>query len=228
MSELIARLGSNALIVQWEDEISPEINEAVLTLNKKISARLKAYVLELIPAYNSLTVIYRDKMISFELISEAINRLLTEFSSKLESENFQLHKIPVCYDKKFGLDLELVSHHTGLSPEEIIQIHASVEYRVYMLGFVPGFPYLGGMDQRIACPRKAAPRKIIFSGAVGIADKQTGIYPIEIPAGWQIIGRTPVSIFDPDRDSPFLFNPGDLLKFTPITLEEYFKIEKDV
>lgn len=134
--------------------------------------------------------------------------------------------IPVCYGGEYGPDLEFVSQYTGLSEEEVVKIHTACTYRVYMLGFLPGFPYLGGMDERIAAPRLETPRTRIPAGSVGIAGSQTGFYPMESPGGWRIIGRTPIKAFDPFSDNPFLLAPGDLVQFRAIGQEEYQKIEE--
>ncbi len=134
--------------------------------------------------------------------------------------------IPVCYGGDFGPDLEYVAHHNNISPQEVIEIHSGNEYSVYMIGFSPGFPYLGGMSEKISAPRRSSPRLIIPAGSVGIAGKQTGIYPIETPGGWQIIGRTPIKLFRPDEESPSLLQAGDKIKFTPISYPEFMKWEE--
>jgi inhibitor of KinA len=129
--------------------------------------------------------------------------------------------IPVCYGGDFGPDLDAVSSHTGLSTEEVVAIHGEPDYLVYMIGFAPGFPYLGGMSERLASPRRESPRAKIPPGSVGIAGSQTGVYPIETPGGWQLIGRTPLRLFRPERDEPSLLRTGDRVRFQAIDRAEY-------
>ena len=137
-------------------------------------------------------------------------------------------EIPVLYGGEMGPDLPFVAEHAGLSEEEVIRIHSSTEYLIYMLGFTPGFTYLGGMSEKIATPRLKQPRVKIPAGSVGIAGTQTGVYPIDSPGGWQLIGRTPVKMYDPDRETPILPEAGQYIKFYPVTQEEYDAIRKEV
>jgi allophanate hydrolase subunit 1 len=129
--------------------------------------------------------------------------------------------IPVCYEEPFSPDMGTVSVHTGLSPKEIIARHTRPAYRIYMLGFLPGFPYLGGLDPALETPRLARPRIKIPAGAVGVGGAQTGIYPLESPGGWNLIGQSPVKLYDPRRENPFLYRPGDYIVFYPVSPEEY-------
>jgi KipI family sensor histidine kinase inhibitor len=149
---------------------------------------------------------------------------LTEISLPIQ----RTIEVPVVYGGEYGPDLKDVALYNGLSEEEVIRIHSSVGYLVYMLGFTPGFCYLGGMNDRIAMPRKETPRLRIPEGAVGIADKQTGIYPVESPGGWQIIGRTPLKLFDPGRVPEFMFDAGDILKFVPVSGEDFNSIRAEI
>ena len=132
-----------------------------------------------------------------------------------------VYYLPVAYGGEFGPDLSFVSKHTGLTGEEVIKIHTGTDYLIYMLGFTPGFPYLGGMDSRLATPRLATPRTKIPAGSVGIAASQTGIYPVQSPGGWQLIGQTPVKLFEPTAQKPVLLNAGDYIRFFEVTPEEY-------
>ena len=137
-------------------------------------------------------------------------------------------EIPTLYGGEYGPDLDHVADHNGLTPEEVIQIHSSADYLVYMMGFTPGFPYLGGMSENIATPRLQTPRTAIPAGSVGIAEQQTGVYPIESPGGWQLIGRTPVQLFDPQRDPPVVVEAGDFIRFAPITETTYYVVQQQV
>jgi inhibitor of KinA len=130
-------------------------------------------------------------------------------------------EIPVCYGGEFGVDLQFVAEHNGMTADEVVAIHCGATYRVHMLGFAPGFPYLGGMSERIATPRRNTPRLKVAAGSVGIAGPQTGVYPLETPGGWQIIGRTPLALFRPAENPPTLLSPGDFVRFRPITSEEF-------
>ncbi|NLG86950.1 MAG: 5-oxoprolinase subunit PxpB, partial [Firmicutes bacterium] len=153
---------------------------------------------------------------------------LIEGLGKLDLPAPEITVIPVCYGGKFGPDLDYVCEHTGLSAEEVIQLHTGTDYLIYMLGFTPGFSYLGGMDERLATPRLKTPRTHIPAGSTGIAGKQTGIYPIDSPGGWQLIGRTPLKLYDPFRDPPVLLKAGNYVRFTAITEDEYEEIAAQV
>jgi len=202
----------------------------------------RAGVRELVPTYRSLAVYFDPLEVKRQDLEKQITRLLQEIEvpehvGELEAEaGSQVEQtfprqgktviIPVCYGGEYGPDLTFVAQHTGLPEEEVVRIHTSRTYRVYMLGFLPGFPYLGGMDERIATPRLETPRTRIPAGSVGIAGCQTGFYPMESPGGWRIIGRTPIKAFDPFSDTPFLLSPGDFVQFKSIGETEYQKLEE--
>lgn len=190
---------------------------------------------DVVSAYHSVTVYYDPLRIRMNqrgrrTISEHVREQLTEILENIDEHRLPPPRridIPVCYGEPYGPDLTEVAEHSGLQPEEVIRIHSSVEYTVYMVGFAPGFPYLGGMDERIAMPRKATPRLRIPAGSVAIAGGQTGIYPLETPGGWNVIGRTPVRLFDWRKDSPTLLKAGDIVCFRPITQAEYLRMEEE-
>jgi len=227
----IRPLGDSALVIQLGDGISPATHERVKNLSNLLEKEPFTGLIESVPSYNSLTIYYNpvavyysssDNELSnpYKKVSAFILALLDKLGTSKISEQ-RLITIPVLYGGEFGPDLEYVANYHGLSVEEVIQIHSSNDYLVYMIGFAPGFPFMGGMDERIATPRKDSPRLAITPGSVGIAGKQTGIYPLETPGGWQIIGRTPLDLFLPELSPPTLLQSGDRIRYVPITLEEY-------
>jgi inhibitor of KinA len=175
-------------------------------------------------------MVYFDPLaISRETLQKNIAKYLDELgSASAASDTARIITIPVSYGGEFGPDLEFVAKHNSITEDEVVAIHTSIPYLVYMLGFAPGFPYLGGMSERIATPRLASPRVKIPAGSVGIAGKQTGIYPLESPGGWQLIGRTPLTLFDPLAKNPFVFAAGDYLQFTAIKMDEYVALKEQV
>lgn len=217
----------SAVTVQFAKEINESVNRCVTALADIIESESIDGVIETIPTFTSLTVIYDCTVIRAAELKKTIAGYIDRISSG-GSKKAKIYHIPVCYDKKFALDMENVCEHTGLSADEIIKIHTASPYLIYMLGFLPGFAYLGGLDERIATPRLKSPRLEIFEGAVGIGGNQTGIYPIASPGGWQLIGKTPVKVFDLSREKPILYEAGDYIEFYPVTLEEFFALENEV
>ncbi|PIC56280.1 kinase inhibitor [Sporosarcina sp. P12(2017)] len=230
-------LGDSAIIIKLGEGIHPSIHQQV----KNLSFLLDEYpfdgFIESVPAYNSLAVYYSPYLVyqskngfqidgtPIEKVTDYMNTLAVQISELPVTEG-RLVEIPVLYGGEFGPDLHIVAETHGMSIEEVIKIHTTPEYLVYMIGFAPGFPFLGGLDERIATPRKLTPRTSIPPGSVGIAGKQTGVYPLETPGGWQIIGRTPTDLFVPDMSPPSLLQSGDKIKFCPMTQEQYDKQKK--
>lgn len=230
-------LGDSALIVQLGDEVDPLIHERTQSLKNLLNTYQFKGFIEAVPAYNSVTVYYNPFIVyqtsyktgqtSFHKVSAYIHELIM----KGKEERLQEHrivKIPVLYGGTHGPDLDYVAAYHNLSPEEVIRIHSSQDYLVYMLGFAPGFPFLGGVDKRIATPRKETPRRAIAPGSVGIAGEQTGIYPLETPGGWQIIGRTPRRLFLPEQSPPTLLKAGDKIRFIPMTEAKFEAYEEGI
>ena len=180
----------------------------------------------MVPTYRSLMISYNPLKIDFDSLIESLKKIEDNLESIVLPKP-KIHEIPVCYDEVFGIDIKNVASYNNLTVDEVIKIHTSREYLIYMLGFTPGFPYLGGMDERIATPRLEIPRTKIYGGSVGIAGSQTGVYPIDSPGGWQIIGRTPLKLYDENREEQILLRAGDFIKFVPITLDEFIEIEKN-
>jgi inhibitor of KinA len=212
--------GDTALCVEFAQCIDRETNRRVHGLLHGLKARDLAGVVAMIPAYGSLLVQYDPFECSFERLLVSIEECLEE-PVEMEFDAREPLDVPVSYGGEFGPDLEEVALLHQMTPERVVALHSSPVYDVYMIGFTPGFPYLGGLDERLITPRKKVPRKRVPGGSVGIADRQTGIYPIESPGGWQLIGRTPIKLFDPIGVEPFYLKPGDRLRFRPITKEEF-------
>lgn len=210
--------GDSALVVEIGDEILPEINRKIRGLVLALEREHLPGIREYIPTYRSLLVLYDPADILFAELVEQITRIESQLET-LPLPEPKIIDIPVVYGGEFGPDMGFVAQHTHLSEAEIIALHTGSEYLVYMLGFTPGFCYLGGMAAQLETPRLTNPRTRIPAGSVGIAGKQTGIYPIESPGGWQLIGRTPLRMFDPNREPAVLVNAGDYIRFVQISEE---------
>lgn len=216
--------GEGGLLIRWQELIHPELNRKILSLFSLLEQENLQGVLEMIPAYCSLFVEYDPLHLSKERLLEVISLLYDRIKEE-DMPPAEVYLLPTCYGGEYGPDLNWVAQYTGLSPQEVIDIHSSGDYLIYMLGFSPGFPYLGGMDSRIAVPRLKSPRSRIPAGSVAIAWGQTGIYPSPTPGGWRIIGRTPRRLFQPQNENPVLLKPGNYLRFLPIRPDEYKKCE---
>jgi KipI family sensor histidine kinase inhibitor len=218
--------GDCALCVEFGETIAPEINDRVHALAKSLRMHPVPGVGDTVPAYASLLVCFDPLRISSKRLAAQLKKRAAKTRDAF-SGGGKIIRIPVCYEGDFAPDMETVSRHTGFSPEEIIVRHTKPAYRIYMLGFLPGFPYLGGLDPALETPRLMTPRTAIPAGAVGIGGAQTGIYPLESPGGWQLIGRTPVTVYDPRRAEPFMYRAGDTIVFYPVSTAEYAAIAGD-
>jgi len=216
-------MGDRGILIHFEQKISPDISAKIRRFMSKLDEAKNEAVIEVLPAYATVCIVYNPLIMRYEAIKGFLGGLL-EDSQGGESLNAAVFEIPVLYNEETGPDMGFVSEYSRLSPDEIVQIHTSGEYLIYMLGFAPGFPYLGGMDERIAAPRLKVPRQKIVPGSVGIAGSQTGMYPIESPGGWQLIGRTPLKLYDPHRNPPVYYNAGDYIKYRPIDEAEFMHI----
>jgi len=212
--------GDKMVLVEFAEEISPAVHSQVVSLASHLEAAPIGGVVEWIPSYRSLGVVYDPQQITYR---ELVARLqsLDVSTLRVERASPQRIEIPVCYGGTMGPDLNFVADHHQLSPEEVIEFHTTGDYRVYLLGFTPGFPYLGGMSARLATPRLAEPRVKVPAGSVAIGGNQAGIYPTESPGGWRLIGRTPLRLFDLERTAPFLLSAGDHVLFRAITPAEF-------
>jgi KipI family sensor histidine kinase inhibitor len=214
--------GDACLFVEFEQRIDVEIHQRVLDLARKIDLSGWPEVIETVPAFSSLTVYFRLLQTTLSELTQKIRGLLS-LPSVPAPRAPTLTRIPVAYGDEFGPDLEFVALHNGISPGDVIRLHTLKPLRVFMLGFAPGFPYLAEIPPEIRAPRLDEPRLKVCAGSVGVAGSQSGIYPLEMPGGWRIIGRTPLALFDPIRAGDFPFEPGDAIQFYEISKEEYFQ-----
>ena len=218
--------GEDSLQVQFEQEICPEVNRQVTRFAQLFAQFSKDIpeIKEIVPTYCAVTVYFDDENIQSQLVKKIAEEVLDRLSEDKENSSAESKtiKIPVCYeDKDFAPDLVNVIEHAGLTEKQVIELHSSKPYLIYMMGFLPGFPYLGGMDAKLETPRLKTPRTKIPAGSVAIGGKQTGLYSVESPGGWQIIGRTPLKVFDLNRNPTFVYKAGDKIQFVPVTKEEY-------
>lgn len=219
--------GDSAVNMEFGSNISEEVNKKIRAMALSIEVKSIHGIVEMVPTYRSLMIHYDPLKVDFY---ELVNTL-KKIEQKLDNIVLpapEVIEIPTLYGGDWGPDLENVASYNYITVEEVVEIHTSREYLIFMLGFTPGFPYLGGMDMRIAAPRLQTPRTRIPGGSVGIAGEQTGIYPLSSPGGWQLIGRTPIKLFDPYRENPILLKSGNYIKFKSINEEDYKKIEKEL
>jgi len=215
-------MGDRALLIELGDQISPDVNQKVRELFAGLDQQAIDGFIELVPSYRSLMIIYDPLKISLPELKIHISDTANQLDS-LQLPPPKTIEIPVVYGEKYGPDLEWVAEYHTMTADEVIRLHTQPTYRVYLIGFMPGFPYLGEVPDALTTPRRKTPRTHVPQGSVGIAQKQSGIYPVESPGGWQIIGRTPINLFDPQRQPPSILEMGDYVKFFPIAKEEMEK-----
>ncbi|OZB98391.1 5-oxoprolinase subunit PxpB [Paenibacillus sp. XY044] len=228
----VVPLGETAVVVHLGDTISEGLHREVQALTRRIETNPFQGFVECVPAFTTVTVFYDPFELDLppmetgrsDYVRSILEAYLADIQETPEAEPVVI-EIPVCYGGEFGPDLADVASVNKLAIEDVIRIHTGQNYLVYAVGFAPGFPYLGGLDERIAAPRKQTPRLAIPAGSVGIAGTQTGIYPVETPGGWQIIGRTPLALFMPDQDPPALLRGGEYIRFRQIDAAEYEQIK---
>ncbi|KAA2241471.1 5-oxoprolinase subunit PxpB [Chitinophaga agrisoli] len=226
----ITPLGDSAIIIEWEQQINPAVNAQVMQAYHRLQALSLPYITDLVPAYASLSVLYDPLLIRSRVKRPARAWITGEVIKALQHgadvvmEPARSLEIPVCYHASLGLDITEMARQKGITEQEIIALHTSQTYTVYMLGFLPGFPYLGKVDGLLATPRLKQPRTQVPAGSVGIAGEQTGIYPMASPGGWNLIGQTPLRMFDPSQEDPSYCRPGDQVKFKAITLDAFNKM----
>jgi len=219
--------GDKALLMEFGNEIAKDINAKIRNVVRFLDEANLEGIEEILPTYRSIMIMYDPiKMQYDELV-----KLLEIFSNKTaegEKEIIKIVEIPTLYGGEYGPDINFVAEHNNITTDEVIKIHTGTDYLVYMLGFTPGFTYLGGMSEKISTPRLSSPRKKIPAGSVGIAGSQTGMYPSETPGGWQLIGRTPLKLYNPENEPPVMLSAGDYVRYVSITEEEYVDIQKKV
>jgi len=225
MSYEIVDNGDSALTVIFDNKLSEELTRKIMTFQHFVSNSLKEKVADIIPAYQSLTIILKPETISKR---ELFNTLFERLSYPIQPFKYKskLIEIPVCYELEYAPDLAVLSNRCQLSEQQVITIHSEKNYLVHMLGFLPGFLYLGGLDSRLNCPRKTIPATQVPQGSVAIGGQQTGVYPVRSPGGWHIIGRTPLKLFNPKKEIPVIASPLDKVKFVPINRSEFVHLER--
>ena len=239
----IQPLGETGILVNFGHTISPKIHAKIKKLADYLDVHSFTGMIEYVISYTSVAIYfnpylvkkavmtssltYRDKSAQY-IVTQIVKQYIMQ-AKQLPEKPARVVEIPVCYGQEYGPDIEFVAKHNKLSVEEVIEIHTKPQYLVYMIGFCPGFPYLGGMDKRIATPRRDTPRLSIPARSIGIAGEQTGGYPINTPGGWQIIGRTPLEMFDINKEKhPSLLQSGDLVKFKAISAKEYADLREEI
>ena len=225
MKPTISPVGDRAISIDFGQVIDPTINRHIRQTIERIKELQLEGIIELVPTYCALLAEYDAMLYSYSEICNIIEPTLEEGMTNTTNELVTVVEVPTVYGGEFGPDLSFVASHNHLSEDEVISIHSGTDYLVYMLGFIPGFTYLGGMDSRIATPRLSSPRTLIPAGSVGIAGEQTGTYPSDSPGGWQIIGRTPVTMYDMSKAQAALLKAGDYVRYVPIDESEFHRIK---
>lgn len=218
----IVPAGDSALIVEFEERIDPAVNVRAIALADAVQRASIAGVRDVVPTYRSVAVYFDPLRVDYDALLARLEAGASGVTTP--PPDASLVRIPVCYGGDLGPDLASVAAFARSSEDEVVRLHTACTYRVFMLGFVAGYAYLGVVDSRIAMPRHSVPRVRVPAGSVGIAGVQTGVYPTETPGGWQLIGRTPVKPFDPHRAEPFLMKAGDSVEFYAITRSEFDKM----
>ena len=215
------------MLIVFGDTISTETNQRITSTVQLIREQRIEGIVDMIPAFVSLLINYNPLVISYDALRTRLEQIL-KMETKAAETVKRVFEIPVCYGGQYGPDLQNIADHAGLTPEEVVKIHTSCDYLIYMLGFLPGFCYLGGLDERIHTPRLDTPRIKIPAGSVGIGGSQTGIYPMDSPGGWQLMGMTPVKTYDPEREVPILVQAGEYIRFVEIDEAEFRRISQAV
>ncbi|OEK08231.1 hypothetical protein A8C32_01860 [Flavivirga aquatica] len=218
------RYAESSILIEWPDLINVSILDDILLFKEKILKHGLNQGIEIIQAYNALLVNYEEAHFNFENKLSELKKIYIS-KTRISREPPRLWKIPVCYDDQFGIDLEVISQQKKISKEDIITYHHSSLYTVYFIGFLPGFLYLGGLNEKLFIPRRSTPRLQIEKGAVAIGGNQTGVYPKESPGGWHIIGNSPINFFNIDSETPCFARARDRIQFQPVSLKAYYDVK---
>ena len=218
----IEPLGDSAVQIVLGDAPDEPTRRRVAAASRRLAESTLPGFIECVPGFTSLTIHYDP--VQLPLWLDSLAHLFDELDEPAGDDG-RLVEIPVCYGGGFGPDLESLAALHGLTADDVVALHAAGDYRVHLIGFVPGFPYLGGLDAKLATPRRESPRTAVPAGSVGIGGAQTGVYPVESPGGWQLIGRTPLRLFDAHRDPPALLRAGDRVRFVPVDAEAFRRLE---
>ncbi|MBO3117463.1 5-oxoprolinase subunit PxpB [Winogradskyella sp. DF17] len=218
------RYNERSILISWPEKINENILNDILNFKKTISEKSIKQIVDIIHAYSSILIIYKHTIDNFNDEYFKLKELYMASQSSVVLKK-TTWEIPVCYDLEFGVDLKFICNLINLSPYDVIRIHSAPVYTVYFLGFLPGFPYLGGLDSRLFLERKSEPKLNVAKGSVAIGANQTGIYPQDSPGGWHIIGKTPIDLFTPKRKPLTFIDAGDKIRFVPISIKEFYKID---
>lgn len=222
MNVTLHPLGEACVKLTYHEEVSHSLTSRIQAFCRELASLNIKGITEWVPAYDSVTVYYEPWVLTYEEITDILEDITAVATEA--SERKVIVTIPTLYGGEHGPDLEDLANEKGMSQDDIIKLHTNEDYLINMIGFLPGFPYLSGLNERIAAPRLESPRQKVPAGSVGIAEAQTGVYPIESPGGWNIIGQTPLRLFQPEKDDPFLLNQGDYLRFQPVSKKEFNQI----
>lgn len=226
MNPVITPVGDSAISIEFGQVIDPNINQHIRQTVEGIQNLHLEGIVEMVPTYCALLIQYDALRYTYTEICRILEPICNQPVTASENELVTVVEIPTVYGGKFGPDLGFVASHNQLTEDEVVTIHSGTDYLVYMMGFIPGFTYLGGMDPHIATPRLSSPRTVIPAGSVGIAGEQTGTYPSDSPGGWQIIGRTPVLMYDMNQEQAALLKAGDYVRYVPIDERAFHSIEQ--
>jgi KipI family sensor histidine kinase inhibitor len=216
--------GDRGLLVEYGNEIDPEVNSKVRAMAVLMQENRPEGVIEIIPTYRSLLVVYDPAVMGIDDLKKNLITMEDRLG-EVDIPPPDTVEIPVCYGEDYGPDIQFVADCHDLSVDDVVRIHSAPAYQIYMIGFTPGFPFLGGLPETLHTPRLETPRSHVPAGSVGIANNQTGIYPVDSPGGWQLIGRTPLKLFEPRKANPFLYKAGDKIRFKPISRREYDRMD---
>lgn len=226
----VVPLGDAALIAVLATDVDLQVNARIQRAAASVRAKALPWVRDVVPAVGALAVHFDPAAVKDPATARAelialVEGILADTPARPEEKGLDVLEVPVCYGGEFGIDLEAVAERAGLAPAEVVRRHAAAEHRVLMVGFAPGHPYIGGLDPKLAIPRRATPRTRVPEGSVAIANAQTAVYPFAISGGWNLIGRTPLRVFDALREPPALFTPGRRVRFVPVDRAEYRRLK---